>query len=168
MAETRVRFAPSPTGFLHIGGLRTALYDYLFARNTGGKFILRIEDTDRSRFVPGAIENIIAVLARLGLRPDEALNWEGITALTSSRSVWLSTKKKPLVCSRQDTPTLVFAPLRPLPKCVRNNKAEANSSNTTGVAFPCQRRKCKPEWTGVKNMCSGSGCLTIVASFLRT
>lgn len=71
MAETRVRFAPSPTGFLHIGGLRTALYDYLFARNTGGKFILRIEDTDRSRFVPGAIENIIAVLARLGLRPDE-------------------------------------------------------------------------------------------------
>ena len=71
MTETRVRFAPSPTGFLHIGGLRTALYDYLFARNTGGKFILRIEDTDRSRFVPGAIENIIAVLARLGLRPDE-------------------------------------------------------------------------------------------------
>ena len=52
MTETRVRFAPSPTGFLHIGGLRTALYDYLFARNTGGKFILRIEDTDRSVLFP--------------------------------------------------------------------------------------------------------------------
>ena len=52
----RVRFAPSPTGALHIGGVRTALYNYLFARQKGGKFILRIEDTDSQRFVPGAEE----------------------------------------------------------------------------------------------------------------
>ena len=54
MSQVRVRFAPSPTGPLHIGGVRTALYNYLFAKNKGGKMILRIEDTDQSRFVKGA------------------------------------------------------------------------------------------------------------------
>lgn len=63
----RVRFAPSPTGFLHIGGLRTALYNYLFAKNEGGKFILRIEDTDAARFVPEAFQDIT-----------ESLRWAGI------------------------------------------------------------------------------------------
>ncbi len=67
----RVRFAPSPTGFLHVGGLRTALYNFLFARKHGGTFILRIEDTDRSRFVPGAVEQLIAMLRWSGLDFDE-------------------------------------------------------------------------------------------------
>ena len=58
----RVRFAPSPTGPLHIGGVRTALYNYLFARQNGGKMILRIEDTDQTRFVPGAEQYIIEAL----------------------------------------------------------------------------------------------------------
>lgn len=71
MKDIRVRFAPSPTGFLHIGGLRTALYDYLFARHTGGKFILRIEDTDRSRLVEGAVDNLIKSLHKLGIEIDE-------------------------------------------------------------------------------------------------
>ena len=66
-----VRFAPSPTGFLHIGGLRTALYNYLFARNLGGKIILRIEDTDRKRFVEGAVENLIETFNWTGLNFDE-------------------------------------------------------------------------------------------------
>ena len=57
--EVRVRFAPSPTGPLHIGGVRTALYNYLFARHNGGKMLLRIEDTDSNRFVPGAEAYII-------------------------------------------------------------------------------------------------------------
>lgn len=56
--EVRVRFAPSPTGALHIGGVRTALYNYLFAKKNGGKFLLRIEDTDQNRYVPGAEEYI--------------------------------------------------------------------------------------------------------------
>lgn len=73
MKDVRLRFAPSPTGFLHIGGLRTALYNYLFARNKGGKFILRIEDTDRTRFVPGAIENLIASLKWAGIDYDEGV-----------------------------------------------------------------------------------------------
>ncbi|EFK39695.1 glutamate--tRNA ligase [Peptoniphilus sp. oral taxon 836 str. F0141] len=73
MKEVRLRFAPSPTGFLHIGGLRTALYNYLFARNNGGKFILRIEDTDRTRFVQGAIENLIDSLKWAGITYDEGV-----------------------------------------------------------------------------------------------
>ncbi|MEP0714057.1 glutamate--tRNA ligase [Algoriphagus sp.] len=70
--EVRVRFAPSPTGPLHIGGVRTALYNYLFARKMGGKFLLRIEDTDQARFVPGAESYIQESLAWLGISPDES------------------------------------------------------------------------------------------------
>jgi len=77
MNKIRVRFAPSPTGFLHIGGLRTALYNYLFARKEQGTFILRIEDTDQSRIVPGAIENLITSLHNLGLDFDEGPGKEG-------------------------------------------------------------------------------------------
>ncbi|MEE9448645.1 MAG: glutamate--tRNA ligase [Ignavibacteriaceae bacterium] len=67
----KVRFAPSPTGFLHIGGLRTALYNYLFAKNNNGKIILRIEDTDRNRFVDGAVDNLLETLHWAGLTFDE-------------------------------------------------------------------------------------------------
>ena len=70
-APVRVRFAPSPTGLLHIGGLRTALTNYLLARQTGGTFVLRIEDTDRSRFVPEAEQDILDGLAWAGLTVDE-------------------------------------------------------------------------------------------------
>ncbi len=65
------RFAPSPTGFLHVGGARTALYNWLYARRHGGRFLLRIEDTDTAREVPGAVEQILESLAWLGIRPDE-------------------------------------------------------------------------------------------------
>ncbi len=71
MPAVRVRFAPSPTGYLHVGGLRTALYNYLFARKNGGSFILRIEDTDRARYVEGAVENLIDTLRWAGLEFDE-------------------------------------------------------------------------------------------------
>lgn len=73
----RVRFAPSPTGPLHIGGVRTALYNYLFARKNGGTFILRIEDTDQLRYVPGAEEYIIESLRWFGLVPDEGPGFGG-------------------------------------------------------------------------------------------
>ena len=75
--KVRVRFAPSPTGPLHIGGVRTALYNYLFARKNGGDFILRIEDTDSQRFVPGAEEYIIEALTWLGLQFDEGTHTGG-------------------------------------------------------------------------------------------
>lgn len=73
----RVRFAPSPTGYLHVGGLRTALYNFLFAKNNGGKFILRIEDTDRNRYVEGAVENLINALKWCGLDYDEGPEKDG-------------------------------------------------------------------------------------------
>lgn len=69
--QVRVRFAPSPTGFVHVGSLRGALYNYLFARQQGGAFVLRIEDTDRNRYVPGAVENLIETLHWTGLTYDE-------------------------------------------------------------------------------------------------
>lgn len=77
MREVRVRFAPSPTGPLHIGGVRTALYNYLFARKNGGKFILRIEDTDQGRFVPGAEKYIIDSLTWSGIHFDEGVHIGG-------------------------------------------------------------------------------------------
>ena len=75
--KVRVRFAPSPTGALHIGGVRTALYNYLFARQHGGEFIFRIEDTDSNRFVPGAEEYIIDSFAWLGIKFDEGVSYGG-------------------------------------------------------------------------------------------
>ena len=69
--EVRTRFAPSPTGFLHVGNIRTALFSWLWARRNGGTFILRIEDTDRDRIVPGALESILESLRWLGLHWDE-------------------------------------------------------------------------------------------------
>ncbi len=79
MAErkVRVRFAPSPTGALHIGGVRTALFNYLFARQHGGDFVFRIEDTDSNRFVPGAEEYIIESFRWLGLKFDEGVSFGG-------------------------------------------------------------------------------------------
>ena len=77
MKKIRVRFAPSPTGPLHIGGVRTALYNYLFARQNGGDMILRIEDTDQTRFVPGAEEYIIEALEWLGIKFDEGVHLGG-------------------------------------------------------------------------------------------
>ena len=72
MSKVRVRFAPSPTGPLHLGGVRTALYDYLFAKNRGGDFVLRIEDTDTARYVEGAEDYIMEALEWCGIIPDES------------------------------------------------------------------------------------------------
>lgn len=77
MDKVRVRFAPSPTGPLHIGGVRTALYNYLFAKQNGGDFLLRIEDTDQTRFVPGAEEYIIEAFQWLGIQFDEGVGIGG-------------------------------------------------------------------------------------------
>ena len=76
-SQVRVRFAPSPTGYLHVGGLRTALYNYLFAKRNGGKLVLRIEDTDQARRVEGAVENLIATLDWAGVHYDEGPDRDG-------------------------------------------------------------------------------------------
>ena len=82
--RTRVRFAPSPTGPLHMGGVRTALYNYLYAKQKGGDFILRIEDTDSNRFVPGAEQYIIEALRWCGIYPDEGVDAAGNVVETPS------------------------------------------------------------------------------------
>ncbi|MBR1869924.1 MAG: glutamate--tRNA ligase, partial [Bacteroidales bacterium] len=84
MKKTRVRFAPSPTGPLHMGGVRTALYNYLYAKQRGGDFILRIEDTDSHRFVPGAEQYIIESLRWCGIYPDEGVDAGGNVVSTPS------------------------------------------------------------------------------------
>jgi len=73
--KVRVRFAPSPTGPLHIGGVRTALYNYLYAKKHGGDFLLRIEDTDQNRLVPGAEQYIIESLKWIGIEPNEGVGF---------------------------------------------------------------------------------------------
>ena len=91
MAAVRVRFAPSPTGYLHIGGLRTALYCYLFARSQGGKLVLRIEDTDRTRFVEDAEDDIVQNLEWCGLDVDESPMLGGPyvrTYIVNMQSLW--------------------------------------------------------------------------------
>ena len=82
--KTRVRFAPSPTGPLHMGGVRTALYNYLYAKQKGGDFIIRIEDTDSQRFVPGAEKYIIDALNWCGIITDEGVDTEGNVVETPS------------------------------------------------------------------------------------
>ena len=75
--RVRVRFAPSPTGPLHMGGVRTALYNYLFAKKHGGDFLLRVEDTDQTRYVKGAEDYILEALKWCGINPDEGVGAGG-------------------------------------------------------------------------------------------
>lgn len=89
--KVRVRFAPSPTGPLHMGGVRTALYNYLFAKKHGGDFILRIEDTDQTRFVPGAEEYIVEALKWCGIEPNEGVGFGDGTC-----SPYRQSKRKPM------------------------------------------------------------------------
>src|SRR5215203_5698298 len=77
---TRVRFAPSPTGYLHIGSARTALFNYLYARQQGGKFLLRIEDTDLARSTDESTRSILEGLAWIGLQPDEGVVFQSANA----------------------------------------------------------------------------------------
>jgi nondiscriminating glutamyl-tRNA synthetase len=67
----KTRFAPSPTGYLHIGSLRTVLYNYLYAKQKSGQFMLRVEDTDRTRLVDDSIDNMLKILEKFGMTPDE-------------------------------------------------------------------------------------------------
>jgi glutamyl/glutaminyl-tRNA synthetase len=89
MRKVRVRFAPSPTGALHIGGVRTALYNYLFAKKHGGDMLLRIEDTDSARFVPGAEAYIVESLNWLGIQIDEGVGVDNMW-ISCWRLDWLT------------------------------------------------------------------------------
>ncbi|MGM9722342.1 MAG: glutamate--tRNA ligase family protein, partial [Candidatus Egerieousia sp.] len=98
--KTRVRFAPSPTGPLHMGGVRTALYNYLYAKQRGGDFILRIEDTDSQQFVPGAEQYIVEALKWCGIYPDEGVDAEGniiqVASPAHPHAPYRQSERKPL------------------------------------------------------------------------
>jgi nondiscriminating glutamyl-tRNA synthetase len=95
--KVRVRFAPSPTGYLHIGGLRTALYNYLFAKKNKGDFILRIEDTDQKRFVEGAVESLVNALNQMGLSWEEGVYINAQNSISKNRQEQNSTTYKDIV-----------------------------------------------------------------------
>ena len=108
--RTRVRFAPSPTGPLHMGGVRTALYNYLYAKQKGGDFIIRIEDTDSHRFVPGAEAYILEALQWCGIIPDEGVQDGKVVEVASERhphAPYRQSQRKPLY--RQYAEQLVSA-----------------------------------------------------------
>lgn len=87
--EVRTRFAPSPTGYMHIGNLRTALYEYLIAKSQGGKFILRIEDTDQGRLVEGSLDVIYKTMKMTGLQHDEVPMSAANTAPMCRANAWV-------------------------------------------------------------------------------
>jgi nondiscriminating glutamyl-tRNA synthetase len=93
--SVRVRFAPSPTGYVHIGGLRTALYNYLFAKKEGGTYLLRVEDTDRTRYVEGAIENLLENMAWAGVMHSEGplLNDEGEVVQVGDKGPYIQSER---------------------------------------------------------------------------
>ena len=137
----RVRFAPSPTGPLHIGGVRTALYNYLFARRHGGTMILRIEDTDSQRFVPGAEEYILESLKWCGIEIDEGVGVGGPHApyrQSERRDIYLKYAKQ-LVES--GWAYYAFDTAEELDACARSTRRAAKLSHTTiRSARNCLRR----------------------------
>src|SRR5438105_215937 len=93
----RTRFAPSPTGQLHVGGLRTALYSWLLAKQTGGEFFLRIEDTDQAREVAGAVDVILKNLMWAGIAPDEGVVMiDGVQGEKGNHGPYFQSKRLPL------------------------------------------------------------------------
>ena len=110
--EIRVRFAPSPTGPFHIGGARSALFNWLFARKMGGKLVLRIEDTDLERSSRESEENIKAALKWLGLNWDEGIDEVGNTVLIVKQSVLNCIKNILISCWLKVRPTIVTAQMK--------------------------------------------------------
>lgn len=130
MNEVRTRFAPSPTGFMHIGSLRTALYSYAFAKNKNGQFILRIEDTDQTRFVPGATEKIYKTLKLFGL------NWDDLYIQSERLKIYQKYAEQ-----------LVKDGHAYYCHCSAQTKEEINSSHQKKEIIlrdPCRLRKCQP------------------------
>ena len=133
----RVRFAPSPTGFLHLGGLRTALFDWLYARHSGGQFILRIEDTDQSRFNPASLDDIMRSLRWLGLDWDEGPDMGGPVG------PYVQSERKPLY--RQYAEQLVasghaYKSFTPVEEWEAANPEDAEAEGGGTVRKPYDRR----------------------------
>jgi glutamyl-tRNA synthetase len=138
--KVRVRFAPSPTGGLHLGGVRTVLYNYLFAKQHGGDFILRIEDTDQTRFVPGAEDYIFSSLEWCGLTPDESAQRGG------NYGPYRQSERKPIYGQyaeqlvRQGNAYYAFDTPEELEQMRRQYKTPENPSPTYNIALRKQMK----------------------------
>ena len=166
----RVRMAPSPTGYFHLGSARTALFNWLYARHTGGKFILRIEDTDRTRYVPDSLQDIIDSLRWLGLDYDEGPEVGGdYGPYFQSRAAADLPSVGELADPRGPARTAATAPRSGWTRCARSRRrARKTPSATTGTAAtspprsgrswrrraprrwcasPCRSRARPPSWT---------------------
>lgn len=120
----RVRFAPSPTGALHIGSVRTILYNYFLAQKEGGRFILRIEDTDQKRWVAGAEAYILESLSWLGIVPDEGPQEGGHLVLINNLNGLGSIKSTSNLCWIVDMPTMRLTHQQKLRRCGNDLKQQ--------------------------------------------
>src|SRR5579883_2875161 len=134
MGDTRVRFAPSPTGYLHVGGARTALYNWLFARHTGGVFILRIEDTDADRSKPELTTAILESLEWLGL------NWDEGPFHQSDRLDQYRAMAAELVRAGHAYPCFCT------PEEIQEKRARASGGRPWKYDGTCPKRNGKTEW----------------------
>ena len=139
----RTRFAPSPTGYMHLGGMRTALYTYLFTRKNNGTFVLRIEDTDQTRFVEGATDVIYRTLRDIGLTWDEGPDVGGAYGpyVQSERKSMYLPYAEQLVQSGKAY--YCFCTNEELDARRENSSARPRSGNTTSIASISLPRRCK-------------------------
>lgn len=144
MSEVRTRFAPSPTGYMHIGNLRTALYTYLIAKKEGGKFILRIEDTDQERYVEGATDIIYRTLKTVGLNWDEGPDIGGpVGPYIQSERMGIF-KKYAIELVEKGAAYYCFCDKDRLAELKAVQEASGVSRCMTGTAAIFPRRKLKP------------------------
>lgn len=149
--EVRTRFAPSPTGYMHVGNLRTALYTWLIARHNGGKFILRIEDTDQERLVEGAVDVIYRTMAECGLDHDEGPTSAALSAPMFRPSAASFTASMPTFSSKRVTPTAASAKSRRRPRALKRPPIPAAASaarKATQRPQPASRSLCARGYPG--------------------
>ena len=142
--EARTRFAPSPTGYMHVGNLRTALYTWLIARHFGGKFILRIEDTDQGRLVDGAVDVIYKTMAECGLTHDEGPDVGGpVGPYVQSERRDLFGKYAKLLCKKGGA---YYCFCQKNPRTNRTARRSKSTSAPAGISrLPKQNRELPPQ-----------------------
>lgn len=160
----RTRFAPSPTGFMHVGNLRTALYEYLVAKSQNGTFVLRIEDTDQERYVEGATDVIYNTLQQVGLQHDEGpdIGGEYGRMYRANARIFINPTQSSL-CARARH-TIASAPKSASSPFIRT----ASSAATTVIAATCPQRKFGRTSTPVCRMSFVSVCRSRAPRPLKT
>jgi len=163
--RVRVRFAPSPTGYLHIGGLRSALYNYLFARHHGGDFILRIEDTDRTRYVADGVQNILESLTWVGLTVDEGPYLAGDGSIREKGSAGPYTQSARLEIYKAEAEKLLSSGKAYICFCSAERLDEVRKAQEAMKVPPMYDRHCRaiPRDEALKRRADGEACVVRMA-----